>query len=74
MERRHDCQFKCGTVARAPRGPNSTHFATRSLSYPSFQTALVTSVLAQVMAEEASVDMTYAYGTFLTTKTGTSYT
>ncbi len=29
---------------------------------------------AQVMAQGASVDMTYAYGTFLTTMTGVSYT
>jgi hypothetical protein len=28
----------------------------------------------QVKAQPASVEMTYAYGTFLTTKTGTSYT
>jgi hypothetical protein len=31
-------------------------------------------ITAQVKAQPASVEMTYAYGTFLTTKTGTSYT
>jgi hypothetical protein len=35
---------------------------------------LIIRVTVQVMAQGAWVDMTYAYGTFLITKTGISYT